>query len=61
VDRVRANCPEFDAWWSEHGIGAPLSGIKHLRHPTFGLVRYEYASFQANDNPALKLALYTRC
>ena len=51
---------EFDAWWSEHGIGAPVSGTKQLSHPTLGVVRYEYASFQANDDPALKLALYTR-
>ena len=35
-------------------------GTKHLRHPTLGLVRYEYASFQANDDPAIKLALYTQ-
>ena len=60
VDRIRANCTQFDAWWSEHGVSAPVSGAKHLRHPTLGVVRYEYASFQANDDPALKLALYTR-
>ena len=60
VDRVRARCPEFDVWWSEHEVGAPVSGTKRLRHPTLGVVRYEYASFQANDDPALKLALYTR-
>ena len=59
-DRVRASCPEFDAWWSEHGVGAPVSGVKHLRHPTLGVVNYAYASFQANDDPALKLSLYTR-
>ena len=60
VDRIRASCVKFDAWWSEHGIGAPLSGTKHLHHPTLGVMHYEYASFQANDDPALKLALYTR-
>ena len=60
VDRVGARCPEFAAWWSEHGGGAPVSGTKHLRHPTRGVVRYEYSTFQANDDPALKLALYTR-
>lgn len=59
VERISASCLEFDAWWSEHGIGAPVSGTKHLNHPTLGVVRYEYASFQANDDPALKLALYT--
>ena len=60
VNRVRASCPEFDGWWSEHGVGAPLSGAKHLHHPTLGAVRYEYASFQANDDTALKLSIYTR-
>lgn len=60
VDRIGASCPEFDAWWSEHGVGAPVSGTKRLRHPTLGGVCYEYASFQANDDPTLKLALYTR-
>ncbi|MFS0773226.1 helix-turn-helix transcriptional regulator [Sphingomonas sp. 1P08PE] len=60
VDRTRVACPQLEGWWSEHGIGAPLSGTKQLCHPTLGVVRYEYASFQANDDPALKLALYTR-
>lgn len=60
VSRIRGNCAEFETWWSEHGIGAPVFGTKHLHHPTLGAVRYEYASFQANDDPALKLALYTR-
>ena len=61
VQRVRTVCPEFDTWWSEHGVGAPVSGTKHLHHPTLGAAVYEHASFQANDDPALKLALYTRC
>jgi len=61
VERIGAGCMEFAAWWSEHGISAPVSGTKHLRHPTLGVVHYEYASFQANDDPALKLALYTQC
>jgi transcriptional regulator with XRE-family HTH domain len=61
LDRVRASCPAFEDWWSEYRIGAPLSGTKHLHHPTLGAVSYEYASFQANEDPALKLSLYTRC
>ena len=60
VSRTGKNCAEFETWWSEHGIGAPVFGTKHLHHPTLGHVRYEYATFQANDDPALKLALYTR-
>lgn len=60
VTGLRASCPEFGMWWAAHGVGAPVSGTKHLRHPVFGIVDYGYASFQANDDPALKLALYTR-
>ncbi len=60
VARIREGCPEFAGWWADHGIGAPLSGSKLLHHPTLGTARYAYASFQANDDPALKLALYTR-
>ena len=41
-------------------MAAPACGAKHLHDPTLGTVRYESASFQANDDPALKLALYTR-
>ena len=61
VDRLQAYCPQFTSSWAAHGIGAPVSGTKHLHHPTLGVLRYDYVSFQANDDPALKLALYTRC
>ena len=57
---LHASCPEFLGWWAAHSIAAPVSGAKRLHHPKLGAVRYEYASFQANDDPALKLALYTR-
>ena len=57
---LQASCPEFRSWWGTHSIAAPVYGAKHLHHPKLGAVRYEYASFQANDDPALKLALYTR-
>ena len=60
VGRLRASCSDFAGWWAAHGIAAPVSGTKHLHHPTLGALRYDYASFQANDDPALKLALYTR-
>ena len=38
VSHLRASCPEFGAWWSAHGIGAPVSGTKHLRHPVLDAV-----------------------
>jgi transcriptional regulator with XRE-family HTH domain len=58
VGQLREGCPEFHAWWAAHSIGAPVSGTKRLFHPTRGPLRFDYASFQANDDPALKLALY---
>ena len=60
VGQLRAGSPEFDGWRAAHGIAAPVSGSKQLHHPTLGVLRYDYATFQANDDPALKLALYTR-
>ncbi|MCQ8240086.1 helix-turn-helix domain-containing protein [Rhizosaccharibacter radicis] len=60
VGRLRRDCPPFEGWWREHGVGAPVSGTKRLHHPGLGEMRFAYASFQANDDPALKLALYTR-
>ena len=60
ANRLRANSSEFASFWTAHGIGAPVSGTKYLRHPILGSVRYDYASFQANDDLALKLALYMR-
>jgi hypothetical protein len=30
-----------------------------LSHPKKGSLRFEYATFQANDDPALKLVIYT--
>ena len=36
-----------------------LSGRKTMHHPTKGVLHFEHTSFQANDDPALKLIIYT--
>jgi transcriptional regulator with XRE-family HTH domain len=59
VDRLRQFSPAFASWWPDHDIRAPVSGRKTLHHPTRGLLRLDHASFQANDNSALKLVIYT--
>lgn len=58
VARISAECPEFVGWWANHDVAAPVSGTKLLMHSKRGAVRFEYATFQANDDPRLKLALY---
>jgi transcriptional regulator with XRE-family HTH domain len=57
--RLRLGCPEFAGWWEAHDIRGAPSGEKVLKHPKKGLLRFAYASFQSNDDPALKLAIYT--
>lgn len=50
---------EFETWWEAHDIRSGGSGQKLLSHPEKGLLHFEYATFQSNDDPALKLAIYT--
>ncbi|CAN5777693.1 helix-turn-helix domain-containing protein [soil metagenome] len=57
--RLREGCLEFDAWWERHDVGRPASGRKTLHHPTRGVIAFDHASFQANDDPGLKLVIYT--
>jgi transcriptional regulator with XRE-family HTH domain len=59
LERLRDGCPEFAGWWEAHDIRGVGAGRKRLHHPKKGLVSFEYASFQANDDPALKLVIYT--
>jgi transcriptional regulator with XRE-family HTH domain len=59
LERLREGCPEFKTWWEAHDIKSAVGGQKLLNHPGKGLLRFEHASFQANDDPALKLVIYT--
>jgi hypothetical protein len=45
-------------WWETHDVGSITAGRK-LLSPQIGSLRFEYATFQANDDPALKLVIYT--
>jgi transcriptional regulator with XRE-family HTH domain len=59
LDRLRQGSPEFAIWWEAHDIRSVVGGQKQLSHPKKGVLRFEHASFQANDDPALKLIIYT--
>jgi transcriptional regulator with XRE-family HTH domain len=59
LSRLRAGSPEFAEWWGAHDIRGGTGGVKRLRHPRKGLVSFAHASFQANDDPDLKLVIYT--
>ncbi|MCC8984360.1 helix-turn-helix transcriptional regulator [Bradyrhizobium acaciae] len=57
--RLRRGCPEFDGWWGTHDVSVSVAGRKVLSHPKRGRLTFEYATFQANDDPGLKLIIYT--
>jgi transcriptional regulator with XRE-family HTH domain len=59
MTRLRGGSPEFVAWWEAHDVRRSLAGLKTFHYPDRGPRRFEYATFQANDDPALKLAIYT--
>ncbi len=59
LGRLREGSREFDSWWDKHEIGAVAGGRKLLHHREKGTLAFEHASFQANDDPALKLVIYT--
>ena len=59
LQRLRDGSPEFTEWWGRHDIRQAAGGIKRLKHPKKGWLAFEHASFQANDDPALKLIIYT--
>lgn len=58
VSRLSTQCAEFEGWWMSHEVAASGSGAKLLNHPHHGPMRFEYATFQANDDPFIKLSLY---
>jgi transcriptional regulator with XRE-family HTH domain len=51
--------PEFVRWWEAHEVRGSASGRKRLNHPKKGMQEFVYSSFQANDDPGLKLVIYT--
>ena len=59
LERLRQGSAEFAEWWGAHDIRQAASGVKRLKHPKKGWQAFEHASFQANDDPALKLVVYT--
>jgi transcription regulator MmyB-like protein len=59
VDELRAASREFARWWNAHEIRRRPSGKKLMTHPKLGRLTVFYSTFQANDNPDLRLVLYT--
>jgi transcriptional regulator with XRE-family HTH domain len=59
VERLQKRSPEFAIWWETHELGDGQTGRKTLIHPSQGALRFEFVTLQANDDPALKLTIFT--
>jgi transcriptional regulator with XRE-family HTH domain len=55
--RLSDQCPEFGAWWTTYDIKMPTGGAKTVRPIGQPLMQLRYATFQSNDDPALRLVL----
>jgi transcriptional regulator with XRE-family HTH domain len=60
VDELRTASREFATWWRTHQIRPKPSGRKLMLHPRYGRIAVVYSTFQTNDNPDLRLILYSR-
>ena len=58
LDKLRTESAEFSVWWRGHDVRGAAAGAKRLYHPKKGELKLDYASFQSNDDPALKLVIY---
>ena len=60
VGDLRERSREFAGLWDAHAISSSGgTGEKVLVHPGDGPRRYEYATFQVNEDPAMRLTIYT--
>ena len=59
LQKLRKGCPEFSVWWKTHDIRGTASGIKRLHRPNKSTLSFEHASFQSNDDPSLRVVIYT--
>ena len=59
LEQLRRGSREFARWWSAHEVRPSRAGRKRLHPAGRGrALSWVYATFQSNDDPALKLAVY---
>jgi transcriptional regulator with XRE-family HTH domain len=58
VEELRRLSPEFDAMWRDNVVHTHGEGVKHIRHPIFGQVAFEYSAFAVDGRPDLNMVVY---
>ena len=59
VETLTEASPEFKQWWKQYEVRDWNSGIKHLKHPVYGLLSFEHNAFQIADRHYSDLKLIT--
>jgi transcriptional regulator with XRE-family HTH domain len=59
LSELRAESPDFAALWDRRDVQGGTDGLKRLRHPTLGDLELEHTTYAIQDQPGLKLRLYT--
>jgi transcriptional regulator with XRE-family HTH domain len=58
VATLRESSPDFDAWWRDHDVKAQAAATVVVCHPAAGELVFEYATFQPDDTPDMRLVMY---
>lgn len=61
VDELSHRSPEFAALWRDIDIRTAGEAVKQVRHPTLGLIEFEYSAFPVEGRPGLTLVVYNPC
>ena len=59
LDRLRRDSPEFAGWWKAHDIRDVAAGQKQMSIRRRACCASSTRRFQCNDEPGLKLVIYT--
>ena len=59
IETLKKASPEFDQWWQQYDVSDWNSGIKHLKHPIYGLLSFEHNTFKLADRNYCDLKLIT--
>lgn len=59
IDLLKARSPEFAAWWDEHNVRLPGSGVKVYIHPEAGGLTFHYATLEVKSELGKPLQMVT--
>ncbi|MEX6505690.1 helix-turn-helix transcriptional regulator [Jiella sp. M17.18] len=58
VDELSRRSPDFAAMWRESDVSIHGEAVKHLRHPVFGDLAFEYSIFAVDGRTDLTMVVY---